>query len=227
MIKNRKLIRVHTFVWALLLALLFSSMIGIAAGKKPNKPGPPGEQPPPETFMFEIWIEGPDVVLDYPDCLTAEAYVDGCGWYPPKKGTRSGGWSADLNNFVRPEDECGMYTANLPAPVGSLEIDATSFYISRYWNLHARGMDNEWMHMDFWEFGISWDWYGEGDLDYYVLRVWTDWNAEQEGTYDPDNDMWIVDFIDASFEFGLVEGGYIENPLHGTLSFTVTIDKIT
>jgi len=231
-IKNRKTIYTHVFVTVLLLTLLLSLLIGIVVAPPSEDRGKPdnkGPKPPPPCpkYTFEIWIDGPDIILVEPIPLTVEACADGCGWYVPPTNprARSGGWTAELNNFPPwSNDECGKYTVNLPDPLGLQTVDAYSFYINRLWvSQKVREFNRQ--PVDFWTFRISWDWDTDPSTPFYVLEVETDRNAETEGTYNPDDDMWIVPFTDANFEVQEVIDSIGYPIANGKLSFTVTIVK--
>ena len=64
------------FVWALLLLLLLSSMIGTTVWAKLDKPDKPGKPSPPEPEFadFKIWIGSGE--LDPPEDIVLQSYDD-------------------------------------------------------------------------------------------------------------------------------------------------------
>jgi len=135
MIQNRKFIRAHTFVWALMLILLLSSIMGTTVWAKTGKPDKPGKPPSePEKFDYQIWIgNGPlgsseDLVLQSYgelDYLVVENVGYSGRWLPPPlKGKKNiEGWSVGLEKSEG--DYCGTYdinNANLIAALIANEI---------------------------------------------------------------------------------------------------------
>jgi len=246
-IEDKKSVRLYMFAFVLMLMLLFSSTVGIIAAKPsepPGKPGNAGPKPPPPLpkywFYISIGQEGDDVFLKNAP-LTAISYIDTCGWnWPPKKGTKSGGWSADPYEYVDPNVGCGTYNININAipylPV--LNIEAQSYYVRHHWSYQRIRGDFGNQPIDFWEFSILWGVeIKDGVWDYddaWRLHIWTDWGPELEGDYYPEGqvEVWTVDFNGASWElidYENMEGGggigHVE--LGGTIvnGFNATIVK--
>ena len=229
-IKNSRIIYAHVFVTALLLALLTSLLTGIVVAPKPDKPGkPPFEPPPIQYYMFSIDMEGQELDLVSPDNLEVVSYADDSGWYlAPAKKIKAVDWHAYLNEFWPrlEEEECGKYTTDLVNVPAS--IDAQNFDINCYWTLTPhKGLGYDGQPANFWEIDITWGWHEDDwdPSDVHHLRVWTDYGAEAEGTYHPDDDMWIIYFSGASWELWASDAeGYGHLTDWGTISeLTVTI----
>lgn len=246
-IKDSKSVGTRTFVHILVVMLLLSSMIGttVCAEKpgKPDNPRPPSQTPPPEPQEFEFYIsigeDGSDVFLTS-GSLVVEGLVPTSGWYwSPEKNTKSGSFCLEQNRFRDSVPNCGIFDVNLvyPPDLPAL-ITADSFTISHQWVSRIRIADSKpskAIPIDIWDFYITWGWSETDPEDYSNLRmfrVYTDLNAEQEGTYHPETadtpDWWEIDFNGASWEllafseecYGyLLAGGTIED------GFTVAIMK--
>ena len=143
--------------------------------------------------MFDIWIVGPELELVEPEFLVVETSVCRGGWYDdPDKKTTVDGWGADLGN----EGGIGTYTTSDLGKVPT-DIVAQSFQIQYFWSSKQIQGRFDGQPVNFWEFYINWGW---NDDNRRMLRVWTDYGAEAEGTYYPAEDKWIVNFIGANWE---------------------------
>jgi len=208
-IKNRKTVRVYAFAFALISIVLLSSMIGTIAAKKPTNPGQPdnkGPKPPPPPPLYEFYISigqtGDDLVLvDGP--LIVQSRVDTCGWnWPPEKGTKYGGWSADTSSPWNPIPDC-LFNVNIDAepylPVPGVNSDI--FSISHYWS-YRRVIEFDNQPIDFWELMLSWGF--EDSNSARTLRILTDWELNMEGEYTLNDEgeviMWTVHFNGANWE---------------------------
>ena len=192
--------------------------------------------PPPPKYEFYIWIgsEDDDVILDN-DPLTVVSHVASCGWnWPPKPGTNSGRWGADLNRFFDPVSDCGIYYVNLDAsPDLPDRIHADSFSIRHNWSFKRDPREYNRQPWDFWEFYFMWGWDLNNPEDYSkvrILKIWTDWGSELEGDYFPEGEVevWTVDFNGASWELGAAhDDGTGYTLTEGTIQngFDVTIVK--
>jgi len=235
----------QTFAWTLILMFLLSAIIGTVFATPPENRGPPeGKGPQPPTippkyeFTIEIGTEGDDIFLASPPFLTVETYADTCGWYipPTNPKARSGGWDAHLpSSWPAEPGVCGEYEVNLDG-MNPMTIVAQSFNIGRLWiSQKVREFDRQ--PVDFWEIYVGWGvvQVDEDEWDYsnaWGLRIWTDWDFDPDGTYDPIEDKWVVDFSGASWElvdYENMEGGggigHVE--LSGTIvnGFDVAIVK--
>ena len=235
-IENRKYMRLYSFASVLILALLLSTMIGTTVGKKPDNPG---QQPPPPPPKYEFYISigspGDDVVLVSPTYLTVVSTVDSCGWnWPPKTGTRHGGWSADTSSPWNPIPDC-LFDVNIVAEpyLPTLEINPDIFSISHYWSYQRVKGDFGNQPIDFWELRLYWGYSYSDPPDYSnfrLLTIWTDWGPELEGAHFPDGEVevWTVDFKDAIWELMTFnEEGVGQVVAEGTIvnGFDVIIEK--
>ena len=232
------------FILVILLSSTVGTVFAIKPEKPPGKPENPGPKPPtpPTLYWFYISIgeDGDDVVLVDPQPLTIVSTVDSCGWnWPPEKGTKSGGWSADPSAPWNPgPPDCGIYEVNLtpsvgqPSPEVPDQIDADYYTIHHSWSSRRiREYDNQ--PIDFWELNIGWGVNHENPDDtsgIRFLRMWTDWGPELEGEYSPEGEVeeWFVNFNDASWElWGVDEDWYGYLMTRGTIQngFYVTIEK--
>ncbi len=250
-IDNNKSFRVCTFIFGLALLLLLSSTIGkivaIKPEKPPGKPDNPGSNPPPPPTLYWFYIsigdEGDDVVLESPPTLEVVSTVDSCGWnWPPEKGTKSGGWTADPSAPWHPyPPDRGSYVINLtPSPGQPLPdlpdlIDADYYTIHHQWSSRPIKInDYDRQPINFWELNMHWGRTYSNPPDYTglrYLRIWTDWGPEIEGDYYPKEgevEVWTVDFNGASWElYGHYADGTGYLLTEGTIvnGFDVTIVK--
>ena len=213
-------------------------MIGTIAAKKPTNPGNPdnkGPKPPTPPPLYEFYIsigqDGDDVFLSEPGFLTMVSHIDSCGWnWPPKKGTRYGGWSADTSSPWNPIPDC-LFNVNIDAEpyLPTLDINPDIFYIIHYWSYQSvREFGNQ--PIDFWELMLSWGFEDPGSAR--TLRIWTDWGSDMEGEYalnaEGEVEMWTVDFNGASWELYAYDENYYGYLLiGGTIGtgFDVTVEK--
>ncbi len=241
-IKNRKFILAPKFVWALMLILLVSSMIGTTVWAKPDKPGKPS-RPEPETADFNIWIGevDEDIILDSPSHFSVEDVVGGY-WLPsPTKGKAPKGmtWRIDLISVEG--DDCVTYTIadvlgvtpyeekRLSVILSNHGIDVTTPAI--FFSIeHVQKRSPYGGVSDYWQISIAWQVEVPGTqmLQTHGIICLTDMDAGLEGVYDSGDDVWTVTFDNA--EAGLLEnldeGGRDMFVLwEGTLSFIVTITR--
>ena len=238
-IENSKSFRVCNFVFMLTLLLLLSSTIGIIVAEKPDKPpgkpDNPGPKPPTLPPLYEFYVSigetGDDLDLVSSEYITMVSHVDSCGWnWPPKKGIRSGGWSADTSSPWNPLPDF-IFAVNivadpyLPAPV----VEPDIFYISHYWS-YQKVIEFGNQPIDFWELMLSWGF--EDHNSARTLRIWTDWGPEMEGEYalnaEGEVEVWTVDFNNAIWELYAYDENYYGYLLaDGTIGtgFDVTIVK--
>jgi hypothetical protein len=227
-IKDRKSIRVWTFVFVSMLILLLSSMIGttVWAKGKPDKPGKPEQ---PEAADFEIRIgngelnspEEEDVVLqpyDGKDYLLVEDWLGGYWLPPPTKGkVPREGWSIFLGQQYVGNDYCGTYDINDQSLIEALN-DNEAFDINNQdvYMLYIRHcLEEYWTEdnprpskADFWHLIIQWEvgtWIYPNPPLYVIPRFLilsgnTNMDTEWEGTYDENADTWTVTFDNAEFE---------------------------
>ncbi len=235
-IKDCKSVRISTFAYILTIVLLLSSLMGITvwAGKPGKKPFEP--PPPIQYYMFSIFIEGYELNLVAPECLTVESYADDSGWYlTPEKNLKAVDWIAGLNELgpwwpgPGPQ-ECGKYTTQNLEQLPT-EIDAQSFEILYYWTLTPhKGLGYNGQPVNFWEFWITWGMNPNDPRDHTTtqsLHVWTDYDDVAEGSYHPIEDKWIIDFKGASWELYAFDAdgyGYVEHS--GTLADALSVTII-
>jgi hypothetical protein len=229
-IKDRKSIRVCTFVFVSMLMFLLSSMIGTTVWAKPSKPGKPPSEP--EKFDYQIWIgNGPlaspeDVVLQpYGEPEKDYLLVENAGysgrWLPPStKGKKNiEGWSIGLEN---PEgDYCGTYDVHKQDLIDALianeiypinDKDVFRFYIQHRLTLPCTGDVPPYPSekADYWHVVIQWE---VGILEipndpnspmiiphFLILSGNTNTDTVWEGVYDENADTWTVTFDNAEFE---------------------------
>jgi len=237
MIKNRKTIRVYAFVFALMLTLLLSSMIGTTAGKKPANPGRSVK-----SWDIKIWIgvEGEDTVLqpyDGKDYLFAQNYPCSGGlWDPPsdKGPPRQRGWAYGalyLSKYLEGGewvgDYCGTYEETENPPLSPLYYSDTNTAISVriQHDITPPGAITE-TGQDYWTFNLDWiRWTTDSVPTIYMLTAQTDDGPGAEGMLD--NEVWVIlfDEADATLE-SYVPGP--DPPSHlwdGTVSFTVEMSR--
>lgn len=245
-IKNRKSILVYSF--ALILALLLSSMIGTTIGKKPDNP-----VKSVETWDLQIWVgmkdsEGnpmEDIVLMEPDYLFAEdvpcSGVGGGLWdQPMKKGKNpnTNNYLAAAVSLYAPDgDDCGTYqladveghnSDGQPASLGNFPLENDDIdYVSIRHNVWPVGEGE-----DYWTFVIRWilnpDPYA---YVFYELSAWTDKDYELEGTLS-EEEGWTIPFNEAD---AMLYSSWIDEAPNdgvpdnfdwmGILSFTVRITR--
>jgi len=244
-IKNKTFILAPKFVWALLLILLVSSMIGTtvwAKPVKPVKPDKPGKPSDPEPVIadYNIWIGavGQDIILDSPSPLSVENVVGGDWLPPPTKGKPQKETFWGINFIGETGDENCTYTI---APVLGVPPNETVLLSEE---LASHGIDDKTesplfmiKHTrsrrggveDYWEIGIAWQVGHEPNIGPHIHGIicMTNIDAELEGEYYETTDTWIVTFEDA--EAWLIENvdgsGDMSVPWAGRLSFTVTIER--
>lgn len=239
-IENSKPFRVCTFVFVLTVLLLLSSTIGTIVAEKPDKPpGKPdnlGPKPPPPPTLYWFYIsigdEGDDLVLESPPTLEVVSTVDSCGWnWPPEKGTRRGGWSADTSSPWNPIPDC-LFNVNINAEpyLPMLGINPDIFSITHYWSFQREKGEFDNQPIDFWELNIRWGGFETNPEEHRFLRMHTDYGPELEGDYFPEGEVeeWIVDFNGAIWElYAHDEEGNRYLLIEGTIvtGFDVTIVK--
>ena len=226
-------------------------MITTVWAVKPDKPH--GKPSDPETVIadYDIWIgdvdEDEDIVLVSTDYIFVEG-VEGGYWLPPPtkgKNPKARVWRIDLISVE--EDDCGKYDiadvlGEPPYDEKGLstildddhgiddETEAIFFSIEHVQKRSPYGgVSDYWLIQIAWQVGTV---PGTDIHQIHGIMCWTDMDAECEGVYYFDDDVWIVTFEDA--EAGLLENSDVddEQPIlstlwEGTLSFTVTIERTT
>jgi hypothetical protein len=187
--------------------------------------------------------------LDSPDSLLVEN-VEGGYWLPPQQrerlkkrglGEPAYNWNQEMfanillqmiYTVIRPPDYDDVSLSVVLA--GTVDLDAMFFMIEHKHTLLTRGVVR-----DCWQIGIAWqvgEFENPDNPDYPIPQIlgiicMTNIDAESEGVYGSDNDIWTVTFEDARgvlFEnVGVDEDGQpiFSYPWEGRLSFTVTITR--